>query len=394
MKVIHTSDWHLGDVWQGFDRSDELFRQVEQICRIVEAENADVLLVAGDVFEQMTPAKLHKTTERLANMFKTLIHAGRHIILMPGNHDYREYFRQMKAILNLAPVEAERFHVVQGTETFDIDAVQFLMIPYPSRERLAELDDSKQTKAINKKERNIFLSNNFSNFVQTKAEKLDSSRPAILALHIQIEDVPFGSSKENASYDSDLCLASNRLPTNVSYIALGHVHQRHEIKHPVPCFYSGSLDKMDLGERDDEKFVLSVEIDETTRKATVKEIQIETSRFEHFETKSSSLEEYAESFQERETIYGRLKIELDTDEPRSVVKRMAHKLFPRCPQVEFTGDRIEQAKVKGFENTNDHYGTIFNFLDERFKDDKDLPELKILAEKLISEVKGNAAAKN
>ncbi len=393
MKIIHTSDWHLGDVWQGFDRSDDLFRQVEQVCEIVKRKNADVLLVAGDIFEQMSSAKLHRTTERLANIFKPLVQNGKHIVLMPGNHDYREYFRQMKAILKLAPVEAERFHVVQGTEFFDIGTVQFLMIPYPSRERLAELDESKQSKTVNKKERNIFLSNNFSNFVQSKAEKLDSSRPSVLALHIQIEDIPYTSSRE-ASYDTDLCLASNRLPTNVSYIALGHVHQWHEIPHPIPCFYSGSFDKMDLGERKDEKFVLSVEIDTATRKATVEKIKLETSRFEEIETKASLLEQYAENYQNRETIYGRLKIELDTDEPRSVVKRLAHKLFPRCPQVEFTGEKIEKIKIKEFENTNDHYGTVFKYLDERFKDDKDLPELKDLAKNLLDEVKRNAFTKN
>jgi len=395
MKIIHTSDWHLGDVWQTyFDRSDDLFRQVEQVCSIVEEKNADVLLVAGDVFEQMSSqTKLHKTTERLANIFNPLIQDGRHVVLMPGNHDSREHFREMKAILNLAPVEAERFHVVQGTEIFEISGVQFLIIPYPSRERLAELDPCKVSKTVNKKERNRLLSNNFSDFVQSKAEKLDVSRPSVLALHIQIEDIPYTSSKENASYDNDLCLASNRLPINVSYIALGHVHQYHEIKHPIPCRYSGSLDKMDLGERKDEKFVLAVEIDEMTRKATVEQIKLETSRFEEIETKASLLEECAENYTERETIYGRLKIELDTDEPRSAVKRLAHKLFPRCPQIEFTGEKISKVNIKKFENLDDPFSTVSKYLDERFKGDKDLPELQELAKELVKEVK-NAFTKN
>ncbi|CAN5278105.1 exonuclease SbcCD subunit D [soil metagenome] len=396
MKIIHTSDWHLGDVWHGFDRSDDLFRQVEQVCRIVEEKNAEVLLVAGDVFEQISSqSKLHRITEHLANIFMPLIQNGKHIILMPGNHDYREYFRQMKAILKLAPVEAERFHVVQGTEFFDIGDVQFLMIPYPSRELLAELDPRKVSKTVNKKERNRLLSNNFSDFVQSKAEEfIDSSRPSVLTLHIQIEGVHYASSKETASYDSDLCLVSNRLPTNVSYIALGHIHQYHEIPHPIPCRYCGSLDKMDLGEREDEKFVLLVDIDETTRKATVDKIRLDTSRFEDIATTAAELEQCAENFTERETIYGRLKIELDTDEPRSVVKRLAHKLFPRCPQVEFTGDKVSKVNVKEFENPNDHFSTVSTYLDERFKDDKDLPELKQMAEKLIGEVKKNAFTKN
>lgn len=151
---------------------------------------------------------------------------------------------------------------------------------------------------------------------------------------------------------------------------------------------------MDLGERGDEKYVLSVEIDETTRKTAVEKIKLETTRFKEIETKASELEQCAENYQDRAAIYGRLRIELDTDEPRSVVKRLAHKLFPRCPQVEFTGEKAEKIKIKEFENTNDPFGTVFRFLDERFKNDKDLPELKDLAEEMFKEVKGNAAAKN
>ena len=51
MKIIHTSDWHLGGSWNSIDRTEELFAQVDCVFKVVREQKADVLLVAGDIFE-------------------------------------------------------------------------------------------------------------------------------------------------------------------------------------------------------------------------------------------------------------------------------------------------------------------------------------------------------
>jgi Icc-related predicted phosphoesterase len=53
MRILHTSDWHLGSRLYDFDRTEELFSQVERVCQIARDNNVDVLLVVGDIFERM-----------------------------------------------------------------------------------------------------------------------------------------------------------------------------------------------------------------------------------------------------------------------------------------------------------------------------------------------------
>ena len=51
MKIVHTADWHLGRRLGRIDRTDDLRRAVQQVADVCMRENADVLLVCGDLFE-------------------------------------------------------------------------------------------------------------------------------------------------------------------------------------------------------------------------------------------------------------------------------------------------------------------------------------------------------
>ncbi|HMS43809.1 MAG TPA: hypothetical protein PKE69_26500, partial [Pyrinomonadaceae bacterium] len=117
-----------------------------------------------------------------------------------------------------------------------------------------------------------------------------------------------GTPKE-ASYNEDISLASNCLPQKASYIALGHIHKCQEIeKSSVPCWYSGSFDRMDLGEREGEKFVLLVSINEQSKDVTVEKVQINCNRFDNITVSVEEFEEFAEKYEYREKTYGNLNI--------------------------------------------------------------------------------------
>ena len=83
MKIVHTSDWHLGGSWNGIDRTDELFAQVDCVCEIVREKQADVLLVVGDIFERVSRDRLHQNSKRLAEKMKSLLENSCHVVLVP-----------------------------------------------------------------------------------------------------------------------------------------------------------------------------------------------------------------------------------------------------------------------------------------------------------------------
>ncbi len=329
MKIIHTADWHLGASWNGIDRTDELFAQLDCVFKVVREKRADVLLVAGDIFERVSRDKLYIISKRLAEKLKDLTASGCHAVLVPGNHDLREHFAMMKTFLELESGKAERIHIAEGYENFEINGVQFICLPYPDPERLEAFGKFRSAEKIGKAERNKSLSDDLAEFVGSVAGKIDASKPAVFVTHLQIIGVNYSGTPKEAIYNEDISLASNCLPQNVSYIALGHIHKCQEIeKSAVPCWYSGSFDRMDFGERSDEKFVLLVEIDEATKKATVEKVVIDCNEFEEINLSAEQIGEIAGNGAEPKKSYGNLNISYAADDDTVLLTRQAKEFFP------------------------------------------------------------------
>ena len=51
MKIIHTSDWHLGQNFYGYDRSEDHESMISQLIELIHAEEPDALVIAGDIFD-------------------------------------------------------------------------------------------------------------------------------------------------------------------------------------------------------------------------------------------------------------------------------------------------------------------------------------------------------
>jgi exonuclease SbcD len=257
MRILHTSDWHLGKKLKGFDREDEQFTQVEHVCQLTEEHAVDVLLVAGDIFDTRV-RQLPTLTKRLADILKPRLEAGLHVVLLPGNHDDREHFHMMYALLNLDEQVQTRLHVVRTQMVFEINGVLFGMVPYPNRDVL----ETHYAEAAGGSQRNVSLSTHFADVIRYVRGQLERRvQPAVFATHVVVAGVTTPSEHE-ISYASDLRLGRQDLPVtgNLAYIALGHIHQSQSIGHAVPCYYSGSLDRLDRGERRDNKSVLIVDV--------------------------------------------------------------------------------------------------------------------------------------
>ncbi len=394
MKIIHTSDWHLGGSWNGIDRTDELFAQVDCVCNIVREKQADVLLVAGDIFERVSRDRLHQNSKRLAEKLKVLLENGCHVVLVPGNHDYRDHFKLMKTFLELESGKSERIHVAEGFEEFEIDGVQFIVLPYPDREVLEEIGKYAASDVIGKAERNKVLSDTLGDSIRKIDETIDPAKPAVFVTHLQIIGVNYSGTPKEASYNEDISLASNCLPQKASYIALGHIHKCQEIeKSAVPCWYSGSFDRMDFGEKEDEKCVLLIEIDEQTKNTTVEKVSIDCNKFDDLTVSSEELEDFAANYENREKTYGNLNLRYTADDDIQVLNRRAKDLFPRF-RVKPQREDVQLIETSEFENPYNQAETVHQYLEAQFADDAELlTELKKRANDLISEVE-NVFEKN
>ena len=87
MKIIHTSDWHLGQNLYGYDRTQEQSLALQQIEDLVRQETPDALVVSGDIYDTAQPSSAVQTLFTGAVMRMHLASPRTAIIITAGNHD-------------------------------------------------------------------------------------------------------------------------------------------------------------------------------------------------------------------------------------------------------------------------------------------------------------------
>ena len=87
MKILHTSDWHLGQEFYSYDRTEEHTAFLEQLKTIVADEQPDVLIVAGDVYHNATPSNsvMRLFTDKLDAVCSAC--PTMQVVVIAGNHD-------------------------------------------------------------------------------------------------------------------------------------------------------------------------------------------------------------------------------------------------------------------------------------------------------------------
>jgi exonuclease SbcD len=279
MKILHTADWHLGDrLGQRIDRTEDLRRNVEQIAQYCQQEEVDVLLIAGDLFsETVRPDSWKEHIEHFERTFRPFLLQGGTIVALTGNHDNEHLCGTIVEAMGLVePVEGPMFvtsphrrgrfylaahptllHLMDKYNT----RVQFVLMPYPRPTHYSADAGSSRT-CISSQERVHHLS---ACWVQA-LEKLytspsfDRTIPAVLAGHIQVYGADIQNGLFRIHLPDDVVIPRAQWVEWFDYIALGHIHKPQMLNGQPHIRYSGSIERLDLGEKDDEKGVVLVEI--------------------------------------------------------------------------------------------------------------------------------------
>ena len=118
MKILHTSDWHLGRSLYGRKRYDEFTAFLDWVAQTIEAEGIDTLLVAGDVFDTTTPSN---RAQELYYRFLCRVSTSccRHVVVIAGNHDSPSFLSAPKELLRVLNV----YVVGSMTEIMDDEVI-------------------------------------------------------------------------------------------------------------------------------------------------------------------------------------------------------------------------------------------------------------------------------
>jgi len=266
MRIIHTSDWHLGQRFLGESREAEHKLFLDWLIGVIDRDEIDALVVSGDIFDTKNPPSYAK---RLFNDFlaKAIETKCRNIIIIGGNHDSAVGLNEQKNLL-----ESLNIFVVGGF-TKDVKSLIFEIkrdgkivgvisaIPYLSETLLRDV-----RKSSNEADRAKALEDSIARYYK-KAYKISKK----IAKSKNIPNMATGHLstiiKDKSDAIRDIYIGTlevfnrKRFPP-FDYIALGHYHKKIVSKNIA---YSGSPIALSFDEVNYKKFILEVEIDKNLK---------------------------------------------------------------------------------------------------------------------------------
>jgi len=263
MKILHTSDWHLGHTLYNYDRTEEQMAMLLQMVKIVKEKKPDVFLLCGDVYHTPQPSAAVQTmfTNALVEIHDA--NPGMTMVITAGNHDSgtkHDIFR--------TPWKALKVYTVGG---IDVSQKEDLIVEVPGKGYVIAVP------YVN--ERNM-PKGLFQELLDIVEKKNTDNLPVVMSAHTTVSGCDFAG-HENSSEHTVGGIDSYNLEdmgTGYDYLALGHIHHGqfiHSGKHNVR--YSGTPIPVSF----DENYKHSVSIVEITghgEKPTVEEIGIEPHR--------------------------------------------------------------------------------------------------------------------
>jgi len=272
MRLLHTADWHLGDRLGRIDRTLDLRKAVERVGHYCRQENVDVLLVAGDLFSELArPDGLRETIEHWQTVFRDFLARGGTVLTLTGNHDNENFCRTLTHAMNLAaPTLGEMGELVHPGRLYlateptlvrlkdraDGFDVQFVLMPYPTPTRY--LRDEAAQRYASPEEKNQRLMTAFREALRTIRQhpRFNPASPTVLAAHVNVSGATVGPSLFRIAEADDVVIAADDVPADFAYVALGHIHKPQALGGREHVRYSGSIERMDLGEANDDKSVV------------------------------------------------------------------------------------------------------------------------------------------
>lgn len=276
MKILHTADWHLGKRLDRFSRLEEQILVMDEIVQIADEQNVDLILIAGDLFDNFNPS-----VEAIELFYKTLkrlsLNGKRPVIAISGNHDSPSLIdapdplaRECGIILighpkaKVTPFELDDFkisHSVEGMIEIQLKNYDFpiriVHTAFANEVRLKEYFGENKEDALNQ-----ILAENWKSIAD---EFCDENGVNILMTHLYMNkkgapilEEPEGE-KPIKIGNADL-IYSDIIPNQIQYTALGHLHAFQNIgTKEQPVIYSSSPLCYSFSEAGQTKYVSIIE---------------------------------------------------------------------------------------------------------------------------------------
>ncbi|GIG71414.1 exonuclease SbcCD subunit D [Phytomonospora endophytica] len=264
MRILHTSDWHLGKVLKGQSRLPEQRAVMREMTEIARREKPDLVIVAGDLFETSAPSALAEGL--LYDTLSALRSTGADVIAIAGNHDNGPAIDALRSwaeaagIVVRGKIGTAKDHLVTGT-TRDGEPWRCAALPFVSQRYAVRATEMFELTAA---EADQSYADHVRRLFAALTGGFDNSAVNLVTGHLTVYGSKLGKTEREAHTVASYNIPATIFPPSTHYVALGHIHKRQRIDGPCPIRYSGGPITVDFGEEDAVPGVLLVDVTVST----------------------------------------------------------------------------------------------------------------------------------
>jgi exonuclease SbcD len=265
MRILHTSDWHIGKRLGRHDRMDEFRDVLAEVERIADERYVDLVIVSGDVWDRPIPP-MDALTLGLESMLR--LAERRPVVAVAGNHDSPELFEALAPLLRprsvflSGAVKRPDEGGLLGPEELGVPAV-VACFPFLREGRVVDFMKEAGEWYGEYAGRVAAITGRYNEALVARA---GADLVPILVAHFLVSGVQIDLAAprgERMLHMGDAYAATSQaIPPGPQYVAMGHIHAPQKVPGaPVPAEYAGSLLALDFGEAGERKRVVIVDVE-------------------------------------------------------------------------------------------------------------------------------------
>jgi exonuclease SbcD len=281
MRILHTSDWHVGKRLGRHDRMDEFREVLAEVERVADEREVDLVLMSGDVWDRPVPPM-----DALTLGLETLLRLGerRPVVVVAGNHDSPALFEALAPLLRprgvflIGEIKRPDAGALLGPAELGVPVV-VAGLPFLREGRVVDFmrDAGEWYRAY--AERIAAIAGRYN---EALVERAGADSVPILMAHFMVGGVRVDRSAPRGERELHMgeayAATAQAIPPGPQYVAMGHIHAPQAVPGaPVPAEYAGSLLSLDFGEAGEAKRVVIVDA-EPGRLAVAQTVLLEAGR--------------------------------------------------------------------------------------------------------------------
>ena len=270
MRILHFSDVHIGVESYGSTDPDtglstrlmDFLATFDEVVDFALDNSVDLVLFAGDAYKSRDPSQTHQ--REFARRIARLSREGVPVFLLVGNHDLPHIASRATALDIFPTLSVPNVTIGDRLDTYIVDTaagpLQVVALPWIRRSAFLAREE---TRSLTIDEINRQLQERVTNLLAWQIQSLDPSLPAILTAHVSLNTARTSSEQSMLLGRDPVLMQSALARPELDYVALGHIHKRQTLSQNPHVVYSGSLERIDFGEENDDKGFCVIDLDTT-----------------------------------------------------------------------------------------------------------------------------------